>query len=351
MYKFAYFYVKAGYIAGIIMALLTFAIFSFLIIKIQIDKPSVDPTDYNLKLSEIQNRIKSQVEAIKKTFNLKESESLSSLKNQSWNSDILSKKTAIKLFEEHRKSRRDLEEIKKEILISFNKNVLFVNTKLNEYLDHNKVDSINQGNTDLPNSDSSNSKSFLIYNNKNIPKKLEICSNIYLVLNEILSESESEENKNAISIAIQQAQNFQKIFKEQNINNPSPDKQSVSTAVSLPATPSIKRVEDIVTLLDKSRFAMEFAVTEDLILSHEIENILTEINNFQNEVNRTDSLSGSLFEKQIICVALFLICLIASFFIAVGSDFIKAILDSAVWLSHIYNNTSSAKRADVNDCE
>jgi len=31
---------------------------------------------------------------------------------------------------------------------------------------------------------------------------------------------------------------------------------------------------------------------------------------------------------------------VLAFFIAVGSDLVKAILDSAVWLSHIYTNTA-----------
>lgn len=351
MYKFAYFYVKAGYIAGLIMALLTLSVFTFLIFKIQSDKPSRDPSDYNLKLSQIQDRIKSQVDVIEKTFNLKGSESLASLKNQSWYSDLLSKNSANKLFEEHKKSQKYFEEIKKEILLSFNKNILFVNNKLNDYLKENKVNSKNHENTDLPNSDFSNSKNFLIYNNKNIPKKLEICRDIYLVLNEILSESESEENKNALSIAIQQTQNFHKIFYLNN-TNPSQDNQIVNTAVaSLPATPSARRIEDIANLLDKSIFAMEVAVTDDLILSNLISNTLTEINKFENDVNSIESLAGSLFEKQIICFVLLIICLIASFFVAVGSDFIKAILDSAVWLSHIYDNTSNAKRANVTDGE
>jgi len=345
MYKFAYFYVKAGYIAGLIIALLTFAIFTFLIIKIQIDKPSLNPNEYNLKLSKIQDRIKSQVEAIEKTFNLNDSESLAHLKNQSWNSDKLSKNSVIKLFEEHKKSQKYLEEIKKEILLSFTKNVLFVNKKLYTYLESNKL---NQIKAPPPSSDILNNRFLLIYNNNDIPKKLEICSNINLTLNEILSESESEENKNAIAIAIQQAENFQKIFKEQNVINPSRDNQILSIAVSnQPATPSIKRVENVARLLDNSLIAMEFAITDGLILSSEVSKILTEIDDFRNEVNKIESISSSLFEKQIICFALLLICLLASFFVAVGSDFIKAILDSAVWLSNIYENTSNNKGKDI----
>jgi hypothetical protein len=349
MYKFAYFYVKAGYIAGLVIGLLTVSAFTFLIIKIQIDKPSRDSSNYNLRLSQIQDRIKSQVEAIEKTFNLNDSVSLASLKNQSWNSDKLSQNSVIKLFEEHKKSQNYLEEIKKEILLSFTKNVLFVNKKLDNYLDSKKL---NQKNDRPPNSDILNKRFLLIYNNNDIQKKLEICSNVNLTLSEILSESESEENKNAISIAIQQTENFQRIFNEQNVNKPSRDNQILSIAVSnQSATPSIKRVEDIARLLDKSIIEMEFAVTDGLILSSEVYKIFTEIDGFRDEVNKIETVYSSLFEKQIICLALLLICLIASFFIAVGSDFIKAILDSAVWLSHIYENTSIPKRTDATDGE
>jgi hypothetical protein len=91
------------------------------------------------------------------------------------------------------------------------------------------------------------------------------------------------------------------------------------------------------------------AITQDWNLDRTLETLDEELQHFYEDARANGEKSEELLRGQLLLLGVLLVIAVLAFFIAVGSDLVKAILDSAVWLSHIYTNTANGEVARGGD--
>jgi len=354
MYKFAYLYVRLGYIlAGVVFGI-SIVFFGGTLVVLEFQKPRESSEDYNAELARIQGTIKAQVANIRDTFGLDpQTPALKELSERSWQTSYVSLASAKRLLAERQAALQECEELRSVILAQFEADIRFILGKLDS------ASVTNAGPSD-GGADSNNSSSQLLSGQAQVQlyaqgagllEKISQCQSAEEAVTSILGETKNSENRSALERARGQIIRFLAILRgEQNRVSEKPTSaNSFESGPSSSAAPAREptRRDNARALLVSVLYEVNSAVTGEWALSETLDGDLDKVlTKFEERANANNIQSNALLRSQLEAIKNLLLFVVLAFFIAVGSDLVRAILDSAVWLSHIYTNTSALSRTD-----
>lgn len=357
MYKFAYLYVRLGYIlAGLVFGV-SVVFFGGTLVVLEFQKPRETSEDYNAKLARIQGTIKAQVANIRDTFGLDpQTPALKQLGERSWQTSYVSLASAKRLLSERQAALQECEELRSVVLAKLEADIRFIVGKLDASSAGNPGAS--GGGADLNNSSSpflpGEAHIQLYAQGVVLLEKISQCQSAEQAITLILGETKNSENRSALERARGEIIRFLAILRGEE-SKASEEAAPASTFESGPS-PSAEparepsRKENARALLVSVLYEVNNAVTGEWALSQTLDGTLNEVlTQFEDRANANNIRTDDLFRSQLESIKNLLLFVMLAFFIAVGSDLVRAILDSAVWLSHIYSNTSAKSKADESE--
>jgi hypothetical protein len=361
MYRFAYLYVKLGYlIAGIVVGVsLLFTGISIVVLEFQKLRQSAE--SYNREFARLQDKIAAQANSVQRVFGLDPSlPSLASLQARQWNASLVSTSSAARLERELAATKADVESLRQAVVSRLEADVNFITGQLAAH----QKDSPNQR-TASPSSSPSVLTSFSgdgsslqeIYartNSLTFPLRAMVCDKALDLVRTLQVEAKSTDNKAALGRAGGELEKFLQVIRNQQTLLEQAEVASVpmpkETSVLEPAAqerPTRKDNirEDLAEMLNR----VLAAVTTEWNLDLTVKAMDSETTMFARQAQASSEQSDGKLNLQFALVGGFLLVVVLAFFIAVGSDLVKAILDSAVWLFHIYTNTSAPGGGGTNE--
>lgn len=368
MYKFAYFYVKLGYIIASSVFVISMCFCVFNIIVLQSQKPSASSSIFNEKLEKIQSDIQSQCDVVQKTFNISPDVSpLICLREMTWHLHSLSFSELKRLNDQRAESMSACEELKGLVLLQLNENIKIILDQL-----HSASSSLN--NQQIHTTDDKNDKSNILVNGKNVTShiytnvydyninynvKIKACELATKEIDELLQQTKKLENISLLNDVQKQILHFIQVINRESekhdgyrefVASKNPSHSISQQAQQITHTHqkeySSKKSEAFQNLKDVLNL-VSYAVTNDWVLerliTQQLNGVLLEIDEKTAEITAKRS---AISLNQISYIGILILFTIISFFIAVGSDLVKSILDSAIWLSHIYSNTASKEGSE-----
>jgi len=347
MYKFAYLYVRLGYVlAG---AVLTIALLFIggAIIMLELQKPKISAADFNREFAEIQRNIQAQADAIQHVFQLDQSlPALRSLKSRKWDVASITPRSAKRLEREYDATSAEIASLRQLLLAQLQEDVDFIIGKL---APNDEVAAVKADGTPAPqNFQDLTGKPTLaqgIYANHIFSQRVAMCNDALNYVASLLAEAKSTDNRAALGRAKNEVLRFLEIIREQRtmleyseIQEAADDQQTVRADQKEEPKPSRRDNvrEDLVNMLNE----VQVAVTGGWSLDQSVVALHEKLKDFKQQAYQNGRISANLFNTQLGLFGVLLLIVVLAFFIAVGSDLVKAILDSAVWLSHIYTNTA-----------
>jgi hypothetical protein len=358
MYKFAYLYVKLGYIlAGIVLGV-SVVFCGVAIVVLELQKPRESPDRFNFELERIQVAIRSQARTIQRAFDLDPAPpALTRLQDRTWQASSVSLSAVGNLAQQRQAALQDCHELRSLILAKLEADIGLIIGKLesaNTSASSNAVGAADSSNAqeNPPAGDESNA--LFAETSEGLSERIKECETARWTVAQILGEAKNADSRSALERAQGQISRFLEILRnERSSVSSSSEAGSVTGAPpvpSLPQTSTPSRKENARLELMSVLSMVRAAVTDGWALELTIENRLqTELEKFAERAAINGEIAGVRLMTQIYVAGLFLLLLVVAFFIAVGSDLVKAILDSAVWLSHIYTNTSSGDSGDTEE--
>jgi hypothetical protein len=354
MYKFAYLYVRLGYIlAGIVFGV-SIVFFGGTLVVLEFQKPRASSEDFNADLARIQGTIKAQVASIRDTFGLDpQTPALKQLSERSWQTSYVSLASANRLRSERQAALQECEELRSDILAKLETDIRFILGKLDASPLTNLGTS--DGDTDSEKSSSQllpeQTQTQLYAQGAALMEKIAQCHSAEQAVISILGETKNSENRSALERARGEIIRFLAILRSEQGKVPenpaasSPFEPELGSSAAPASEPS--RRDNARALLVSVLYQVKSAVTGEWALAQTLEdrlgNVLTK---FEDRANANNVQSDGLLRSQLEAIKNLLLFVMVAFFIAVGSDLVRAIIDSAVWLSHIYTNTSAKSRTD-----
>lgn len=354
MYKFAYLYVRLGYIlAGVVFGV-SVMYFGGTLLILEFQKPRESSREFNRELADIQGKIKAQVDNIRIAFNIDpQTPALNQLSTRSWETSYISPASAEHLFSEREAALHECEELSSVILAKLEADIGFILEKLDAspVANTRAADRGADSNTAPAQPTADQTQIPLYVKGPWLEAKISECLSAKRVVESILGETKNSENRSALERAQAEINRFLGILTgEQNKTSREPDPSGPNaTRPSSPAAPAIEpgRKENVRAELLSVLSEVKNAVTGDWTLSLTLQNTLgEELDKFRDRAVANNMQANALLRSQLVSLGLLLLSVVLAFFIAVGSDLVRAILDSAVWLSHICVNTSAASGTD-----
>jgi hypothetical protein len=358
MYRFAYLYVKLGYIlAGIVLGVsVVFCGSALLVLELQ--KPRESAKSFNSEFERIQVAIRSQARTVQQTFGLNPAEPpLVRLKERNWRARSVSRSAAEYLTQQREAALQDCQELRSIVLAKLEADIGLIIGKLESASTSAVTNAPSPSNAPAGSPAGEELDALYADVSEGVGKRINGCEAARRSVAQILQETRNADNRSALERAQIQISQFIEILRsERSSGSLSSEAGSFSVAGAVPAVLSQpqasvpSRKENARLELMSVLSMVRTAVTEGWALEWTIENRLqTELEKFEKRAADNGEAADNRLRTQFVVVGLFLLLLVLAFFIAVGSDLVKAILDSAVWLSHIYTNTSSADFEGGND--
>jgi hypothetical protein len=353
MYKFAYLYVRLGYIlAGVVFGV-SVVFFGGTLVVLEFQKPRASSEDYNAELARIQGTIKAQVANIRDTFGLDpQTPALKQLSERNWRTSYVSLASANRLLSERQAALQECEQLRSVILAKLEADIRFILGKLNASSATSPVAADSDTDSEKSSSRLPDQSQIQLYaQGAALLEKIAQCQSAEQAVISILGETKNSENRAALERARGEIIRFLAILRSERSRvpeNAAPSSRfepesGFSTAPS--SEPS--RKDNARALLVSALYEVQSAVTGEWALSQTLDDALDKVlTKFEDRANANNIQSNALLRSQLEAIKNLLLFLMLAFFIAVGSDLVKAILDSAVWLSHIYTNTSTKGRTD-----
>lgn len=356
MYRFAYLYVKLGYLlAGIILGLsLLFIGGSVVVLEFQ--KPRDSAASFNQKFAASQGAIEAQADTIERVFGLDQSlAALRNLRSRQWNSTLVSPSSAARLKAEYEAAQTDVQSLRQAVLNQLEEDIGFITSQLvanQEVAPKERIVA-----TSPPAIPALLHDAKSIYASTNIamfPRRILLCDNALYMVRTLQAEARSTDNKAALGRAGKEIEKFLQIIRDQeNLSE-----QAEAAPASAPTEPSFDalaennrptRRDNVRERLSEMLGEVRVAITQDWNLDRTLETFDEKLQDFYVKARANGEKSEELLRGQLLLLGLLLVIAVLAFFIAVGSDLVKAILDSAVWLSHIYTNTANGEVARTGD--
>jgi hypothetical protein len=359
MYKFAYLYVRLGYIlAGIVFGVSVLFCGGALVV-LEFQKPRESADRFNFDLDRIQADIRNQSDTVQQTFGIDPAlPALKRLKERDWRSWSVSVSASEYLNAERQEALKDCEELRDAVLAKLQEDIGLILGKLASTNTPAQTNSL--GVSDVPephaNISEGDDQVTLYSRSADFAQRISECESAQTTVAKILEETKSPANRSALERAKGEIDRFLDVLRQEETKSLSPSQTAIVPfsgalpAVQMPQKLAPSRKEnarlDILGVLSRVRSA----VTEGWALEETIDGALTDtLKDFEAHARLNSQGASAVLMNQVAVVGIFLLLLIVSFFIAVGSDLVKAILDSAVWLSHICMNTSLPEPRDAAD--
>lgn len=361
MYKFAYLYVRLGYLLAAVVLGVGFFFVGGAIVALEAQKPRVPASFFNDRVAKIQNGIIAQTDLIQRVFALDQSlPALKSLRSRKWGATYISPSAATRLEREYDASADDIDSLREAVVGQLHNSVDFIIGKL---APSDSTPQSEPGDTsyspnfsELPELASSKDFSQEVYASDSgtisFNERIASCNDALVLVATLRTEAKNSENKAALGRANSEIESFLAVIRQQKTlleRQPSQEvaAQLQSASPQVPNEPKRSRKDDVREDLLAMLKEVEAAVTQGWSLDVSLQKIEHELQVFRAEADLNGRVSAGLFNFQMGLVGVLLGLVVLAFFIAVGSDLVKAILDSAVWLSHIYANTASGHASGI----
>jgi hypothetical protein len=349
MYKFAYFYVRLGYIlAGIVFGV-SVLFCGGAIVVLEFQKPRQSADQFNFDLKRIQAEIRTQSEAIQQTFGIKpDLPALKRLKERDWRSWSVSLSASERLMAERQTALKDCEELRDAVLAKLEADIGLILGKLAPVITSSQKNSpdfpdLTEVRSDMP---AGNEQTMLFSRGADFAERIRECEDAKWTISKILEETKNAENRSALEGAHEEIDRFLEILRNEEAKSATLSQTSIVSASvessgfqeAQESAPSRKENvrQDLTVVLDDLRSS----VTGGWSLRQTIDGTLKDtLRDFEERAILNSQMASAILMNQVAVLGIFLLLLVVAFFIAVGSDLVKAILDSAVWLSNIYSNT------------
>lgn len=346
MYRFAYLYVRLGYFLSGVIAFVALLYSVTMILNLEFDKTRDSSDRFNAFFSKKQMRIISGLNTIEVAFGLDPNNStLEALRNRNWSTRHIDGKSSNWLQEQLGDAQSEVEDLRNQVVVVLNDNLDEIIRSLSKRRESSQASSVPkpagvktdglQPTINIP----------LFVSGANFEQKLRLLSKARDSLEYVLDEAKKPENQIKFKNAIAQVERIDDAVADARTDWDYGPTMEETVSPEIPAStmtsrPASSRRQNIAGDLRDAINEVRSAATQEWSLEQIVNELSAPVGEFSELADRNTERNKTLWHGQANYVGIFLIALLVSFFIAVGADIVRALLDSAVWLSHIGSQSS-----------